>query len=91
MTATPSCTAHQEHHVGQTARASRLRGVRPHRRQMGAPAHLPDVRRDALLRLVTEPPRVQHARAAASHPVIASAERGERWLYCFPDDAFVES
>ena len=31
----------------------------------------------------------KHARAA-SHPVIASAERGERWLYCFPDDAFVE-
>jgi uncharacterized UBP type Zn finger protein len=24
------------------------------------------------------------------HPVIASAERGERWLYCFPDDAFAE-
>ena len=31
----------------------------------------------------------KHARAA-SHPVIASAEPGERWLYCFPDDAFVE-
>ena len=30
-----------------------------------------------------------HARAA-SHPVIASAEPGERWLYCYPDDAFVE-
>ena len=30
-----------------------------------------------------------HARAS-HHPVIASAERGERWLYCFPDDAFVE-
>jgi hypothetical protein len=24
------------------------------------------------------------------HPVIASAEPGERWLYCFPDDAFAE-
>jgi hypothetical protein len=31
----------------------------------------------------------KHARAA-SHPVIASAEPGERWLFCFPDDAFVE-
>jgi hypothetical protein len=31
----------------------------------------------------------KHARTAA-HPVIASAERGERWLYCFPDDAFAE-
>jgi hypothetical protein len=30
-----------------------------------------------------------HARASR-HPVIASAERGERWLYCYPDDAFVE-
>ena len=30
-----------------------------------------------------------HARASG-HPVIASAEPGERWLYCFPDDAFVE-
>jgi hypothetical protein len=29
----------------------------------------------------------KHARAS-SHPVIASAEPGERWLYCFPDDAF---
>jgi len=31
----------------------------------------------------------KHARAA-SHPVIASAEPGERWLYCFVDDSFVE-
>jgi len=31
----------------------------------------------------------KHAKAV-HHPVIASAEPGERWLYCFPDDAFVE-
>ncbi|MET0556173.1 MAG: UBP-type zinc finger domain-containing protein [Vicinamibacteria bacterium] len=31
----------------------------------------------------------RHARAA-SHPVISSAEPGERWLYCFPDDDAVE-
>jgi len=31
----------------------------------------------------------KHARAV-SHPVVASAEPGERWLYCFPDDAFAE-
>ncbi len=31
-----------------------------------------------------------HHASASSHPVIASAERGERWLYCYPDDAFVE-
>ena len=31
----------------------------------------------------------KHARAT-KHPVIASAEPGERWLYCYPDDAFAE-
>jgi uncharacterized UBP type Zn finger protein len=31
----------------------------------------------------------KHARATG-HPVIASAEPDERWLYCYPDDAFVE-
>ena len=30
----------------------------------------------------------KHARAE-ERPVIASAEPGERWLYCYPDDAFV--
>jgi hypothetical protein len=31
----------------------------------------------------------KHARAV-HHRVIASAEPGERWLYCFADDAFAE-
>jgi len=31
----------------------------------------------------------QHARASR-HPVIASAEPGERWLYCYVDDLIVE-
>ncbi len=31
----------------------------------------------------------KHARAVG-HPVVASAEVGERWLYCFPDDAYAE-
>jgi len=31
----------------------------------------------------------KHARATG-HPVIASAEPGERWLYCYPDEAFAE-
>jgi len=31
----------------------------------------------------------KHARSSG-HPVIASAEPGEHWLYCFPDDAFAE-
>ena len=30
-----------------------------------------------------------HARETG-HPVIASAERGERWMYCYPHDAFAE-
>jgi len=35
----------------------------------------------------------KHATKHASkthHPVIASAEPGERWLYCYPDDETVE-
>ena len=31
----------------------------------------------------------KHARKTG-HPVIASGEPGERWLYCFPDDETVE-
>ena len=30
-----------------------------------------------------------HAKATG-HPVIASAEPGERWLYCYPDDEMAE-
>ena len=26
----------------------------------------------------------------SSHPVIASAEPGERWMYCFPDEAYAK-
>jgi len=31
----------------------------------------------------------KHARSSA-HPVVASAEPGERWLYCYPDESFAE-
>jgi hypothetical protein len=31
----------------------------------------------------------KHARASG-HPVVASAEPGERWLYCYVDEAFAE-
>jgi hypothetical protein len=31
----------------------------------------------------------KHARKV-KHPVIASAEPGERWLYCYPDEVFAE-
>src|SRR5438477_10809423 len=27
---------------------------------------------------------------ATGHPVIASAQPGERWLYCYPDEALAE-
>ena len=31
----------------------------------------------------------RHARASG-HPVVASAQPEERWLYCFPDEAFAD-
>jgi len=31
----------------------------------------------------------RHAQMSG-HPVVASAEPGERWLYCYPDDAFAD-
>ena len=31
----------------------------------------------------------RHAHTSG-HPVAASAEPGERWLYCYPDDGFAE-
>ncbi len=31
----------------------------------------------------------KHAHSSG-HPVVASAEVGERWLYCYHDDAFAE-
>lgn len=31
----------------------------------------------------------RHA-AASGHPVIASAQPGERWVYCYPDEVFAE-
>ena len=31
----------------------------------------------------------KHARSSG-HPVVASSEAGERWLYCYPDQAFAE-
>ena len=31
----------------------------------------------------------KHAKTTG-HPVVASAEPLERWLYCYPDEAFVE-
>lgn len=36
----------------------------------------------------------RHATAhfgATAHPLIQSAEPGENWMYCYPDDLFMES
>ncbi len=39
----------------------------------------------------SSPMRHASKHAAASHdPVVASAEPGERWLYCYPDDLMAE-
>jgi len=31
----------------------------------------------------------KHAHSSG-HPVVASAEPGEQWLYCFPDESYAE-
>ncbi len=31
----------------------------------------------------------KHARVTG-HPVVSSAEPGERWMYCYPDEGFLE-
>jgi hypothetical protein len=31
-----------------------------------------------------------HHAHTSGHPVVASAERGERWVYCYPHEAMVE-
>jgi hypothetical protein len=31
----------------------------------------------------------RHARVSG-HPVVASGEAGEQWLYCYPDDSYAE-
>ena len=31
----------------------------------------------------------KHAHSS-DHPVIASAEPGERWMYCYPDEAYAQ-
>src|SRR6185369_15361856 len=68
--------------VGQIAQAY---GKKNQRRSHGSLTWLQSVR----VPLVVYAPDNQHARATG-HPVIASAEPGERWLYCYPDDTFTE-
>ena len=52
-------------------------------------ARLRRVRQDRLV-LGTPPDVSDVRRDALLRLVIASAEPGERWLYCYPDDAFAE-
>ena len=57
--------------------------MRKDRRIMGSSSHLSAMRRDLVLRF-SSPNRhaSKHARASG-HPVIASAQPNERWLYCY--------
>ena len=66
-----------------------MRRVREDRRTVGPPANCQEC--GTTLCCDDSPNRhaTKHARATG-HPVIASAEPGERWLYCYPDDAFAE-
>ena len=68
-----------------------MRRMREDRGDVGALADVPDLRRDALLatrRLDRHASR--HDGSASSHPVAASAEPGERWLYCYVDDEMAD-
>ena len=56
---------------------------------MGPPSNLSEVRSHAVLRQLRKSAR-QQARPAFGHPVIASAEPGERWLYGYLDEGFAE-
>src|SRR5262249_40185974 len=49
--------AHRSNRRRQAAQAPRLRGMRQDRGDVDAPADVPDLRRHAVLRLVTQPPR----------------------------------
>ena len=60
---------------GQVATPPGVRGVRRDRCRVGASAHLPGVRRDAVLRLVAEPSRQQ---ARARQPARGDRVRGAR-------------
>jgi hypothetical protein len=48
---------------------------------MGAPADVPDLRRDRLLRLLAEP-----ARQPTRRKVLRSVEPGEDWSWCVIDE-----
>ena len=66
-------------------RRARVRGVPEDRRPLGAPAHVPDLRQDRLLRLVAQPAR-QPPRARGVHPILRSIEPGEDWSWCAVDE-----
>ena len=85
-----SVRAHRRGRHGQASEEAGLRRVRQDRRRLGAPADVPAVRGDATAatrRPTGTPPSM---RAPAGHPVVASAQPGERWLYCYVDDALTE-
>ena len=66
-----------------------MRRMREDRLILGPSAHVPNLWRHAVLRSSPNRHATKHAHATG-HPVIASAQPGEHWLYCYPDDAFAE-
>ena len=60
---------------------------RQNRGPLGSPAHLPDVRRHAVLRQLAQPARQPPRRPRQATRWSPRPEPGERWLYCYPDDA----
>jgi len=74
--------------VKQPGRAG-VQRVRGNRIAVGASTNLSKLRRPAVLRLLAQRHASKHPRSSG-HPVAASAEEGERWLYRYYDDAFAE-
>ena len=64
----------------------RLRGVPRERLAVGAPAHVPDLRPDRLLRQLARTATRPRTTRQTGHPIIRSAEPGEDWSWCYEDE-----
>ena len=66
-----------------------MRRMRKDRFLLGSSADVPDMWSHAVLRQLTESARQQtRARQWTSGDRVGAT--GERWLYCYPDEAFTE-
>ena len=84
-----ACTHIQDVEKRRPREEAPVRRVRDDGRAMGASAHLSDVRRHAMLRLVPQQAREPPCGELGAS-VACSAEPGERWLYCYADDVLGE-